>query len=173
MQFLGEIRNEKFDATSSPNFNCELARKAVRGVVLLDDSERMLLVHAKNRGRHMLVGGGIKKGENMPEALRREAREEGGCELQDLSEIGSIQEVYTSAPYFHVSYGFLARQTGELWLPKYNAKERANGYEPRVVSNINEAIGLLEKDKPKSSMERSARLRDHMFLCVARLMLRS
>ncbi|HVE59045.1 MAG TPA: NUDIX domain-containing protein [Pyrinomonadaceae bacterium] len=48
-------------------------------------------------GKYFLVGGGINKGETEIEALRREAREEIGFEIEILTKIGAAADYFYAA----------------------------------------------------------------------------
>ena len=60
--------------------------------VLLLKDQRVLLVRHTYQDAWYLVGGGVKRGESLEQAIRREAAEEVGAELEDLQLLG----VYSS-----------------------------------------------------------------------------
>lgn len=75
--------------------DCEEFRKSVR-VIIFDADGKIALNHFPARGNftgaYGLPGGGIGKGETLKEAVQRVAREESGCELKDIREMGMIVE---------------------------------------------------------------------------------
>lgn len=63
-------------------------REAVRAVII---RENMLLMVHSNKGDYKFPGGGVNKGENIEEALKREVREETGYIINNVKEkIGTI-----------------------------------------------------------------------------------
>jgi 8-oxo-dGTP diphosphatase len=61
------------------------------GAVVLDDADRVLLVH--EAGRWCVPGGGAEPGESLTAALRREVREETGVEIR----LGALEAVTEQA----------------------------------------------------------------------------
>ena len=57
-------------------------------VMLIKDGQVLLIRHTYIKGWFM-PGGGVKRSETLEQAARREAREEVGAELQDLSLLGA------------------------------------------------------------------------------------
>ena len=80
---------------------------AVMGVVTAGDGP-LLLVRTEHRGWEP-PGGQVEQGEDLIAALRREVREESGCEV----EVGRLVGVYsnTGSPE-QVMFTFLCRHTG-------------------------------------------------------------
>jgi len=67
-------------------------------VMLFDPQGRILLVrHSYGHGRWGLPGGAVKRGEDPAEAIRRELREEVGCELMGLCHAGTATRDYHGA----------------------------------------------------------------------------
>lgn len=65
------------------------------GVLL--ESERVGVVKSAEYGDYFLIGGGIDAGETAVEALRREAREEIGFEIEIGEQIGAADEYFYSS----------------------------------------------------------------------------
>ena len=60
----------------------------------VDGAGRVLLVRQRAgpfRGAWLLPGGGVDGGESLEQALRREMREETGCELDDLRHVAAYE----------------------------------------------------------------------------------
>lgn len=53
----------------------------------------MALLHVSKRGYHKLPSGGIEAGESITEALEREIKEEIGCGIDIISELGQIVDI--------------------------------------------------------------------------------
>jgi 8-oxo-dGTP pyrophosphatase MutT (NUDIX family) len=87
MQILTEIfRNTGLDLLGKTDH-----RAAVRAVVMQD--ENLLMVYSSVNGDYKFPGGGVDRGENPKDALKREVAEECGMELlRVLDEIGCIIE---------------------------------------------------------------------------------
>jgi 8-oxo-dGTP pyrophosphatase MutT (NUDIX family) len=71
---------------------CFLLRPLSIGVklILIQDGKIVLVQHSYQSGWH-IPGGGVKRGETLEQAARREAREELGATLNDLR----LQGIYT------------------------------------------------------------------------------
>lgn len=85
-------------------------REAVRGIIL--DNRKILLIKT-NKGDYKLPGGGIKKGEDKIDALKREVKEETGYEVIKINEacgevIEQSRDTYDKNAYFKmVSYYYI------------------------------------------------------------------
>jgi ADP-ribose pyrophosphatase YjhB (NUDIX family) len=72
-----------------------VARPITVGVrVLLVRDKSVLLVRHVYHDAWYLVGGGVKRGESLEQAIRREAAEEVGAELQHLELFGAYSNFY-------------------------------------------------------------------------------
>lgn len=74
-------------------FNGKCSLRAVARAIVLDKNKNIAILHAKNYGFHKLPSGGIEKGENMEKALERELKEEIGCGVGIVKELGKIIEI--------------------------------------------------------------------------------
>ena len=83
---------------------CFIFRPIVMGVrVMLIQSGQVLLVRQTYLPGWFMPGGGVKRGETLDEAIRREAREEVGAEMKDLKLIGG----YTNFDGFKSDHNLL------------------------------------------------------------------
>ena len=83
-------------------------RRAVR-TILFNERGEIAILHKKNKNEYKLVGGGIEENENMEEALIREVNEEAGCEIQNVVELGYVEELRTLNNFMQISYVFISR----------------------------------------------------------------
>ncbi len=108
-------------------------REAARAVVV-DSSKHVALLHVTNRGYYKLPGGGLEAGETKEVALGRECREEIGCDVDIIGELGSIVEYRKMFSLKQISYCYLARVQGEKGANDLTDLEMARGFEPQWLS---------------------------------------
>ncbi|GAA3852418.1 hypothetical protein GCM10022243_17600 [Saccharothrix violaceirubra] len=90
-------------------------------VLLFDDADRVLLVHARDPDQpdqHWweLPGGGLDPGESAEQAAVRELREETGIEVDELGPCVWIRESrfhYRGRDHHRLDYAYLAYATGD------------------------------------------------------------
>jgi len=122
-------------------------REAARAVVLAKDDSTFLLKVGKYN-YHKLPGGGIEAGEDIETGLERELLEEIGSKAEILAEIGQIVEYRDQLRLKQISYCFLARRKGEQINSSFDESELAEEFEVTKVVSLDEAINLLEQDRP-------------------------
>jgi 8-oxo-dGTP pyrophosphatase MutT (NUDIX family) len=118
-----------------------VVRRAAR-VVLVDERERVLLVHGRDPGRPdlpswwILPGGGLDEGESPEAAARREVLEETGLRL---GELGAV--VLSRAVTFEFD-GLLVEQDEVLFLARIDSKDAVldtsgwNAIEQRALTEL-------------------------------------
>ena len=83
---------------------CFIFRPKTLGVrIMLIQNEQVLLVRQTYLPGWFMPGGGVKRGETLEEAARREAREEAGAEMEALELVGA----YTSFGGFKSDHNIL------------------------------------------------------------------
>jgi ADP-ribose pyrophosphatase YjhB (NUDIX family) len=138
-------------------------RQAARAIVF-DRDNKIALLHATNLNYHKLPGGGIEKGEEIIEALNRETMEEIGCEIEDIQELGIIEEYRNQFALHQLSYCFTARVKGEKGTPQLEPDEIEEGFET-VWLSLDEAIAVIENEKDRGHYaSRFITKRDLVFL---------
>jgi len=137
-------------------------RRAARAVVF-DQDKKIGILYVSKYNYHKLPGGGIETGEDIITALKRECLEEIGCNIETVSEIGEIIEYRDKWLFNQHSYCYLANLVGAKGSPDFTQKEKDNGFEIKWVS-LEEAIKLLENDKPEGYEGGFIQIRDIAFL---------
>src|SRR3989344_1565353 len=144
MKILKTIRDKDLGLDFAEPSVCR-ERKASRAIVF-DKDNNIALLHAKNKSYHKLPGGEIEDGEDIFQALRREAMEEIGCEIDNIKELGIVEEYRNKFSLNQLSYCFIANLKGEKGTPHLEADEIEDGFET-VWLNIDEAIKIIENEK--------------------------
>ncbi len=90
-------------------------RKVVR-CILLDENNKVCLEHVYDddgfgpRDYYETPGGGVKDGESLTKALKREIEEEVGYSIEIIAELGKIKDYYNLIKRRNINYFYLARR---------------------------------------------------------------
>jgi 8-oxo-dGTP diphosphatase len=168
MKAILTIKQQDFEPDSpvldSSNFE---TRHASRGV-LLDDKGEVYLLNVSKFNYHKLPGGGIDEGETPLLAFERELMEEVGCKCEVIQELGEIVEYRDFRKGVQTSYCYLARQVGEQVESALEEGELEEGMYEVKAKNIDEAIKILENDKPANIEGKFIQKRDLFILKKAK-----
>lgn len=137
-------------------------RRAARAVVF-DSNKNVGILYVGKYNYHKLPGGGLEGDESIDEALKRECLEEIGCNMETFAELGEIIEYRDKWLFKQHSYCYLANVVGEKGKPDFTQKEIDNGFIIKWVS-LEDAIKLLENDKPEGYEGGFIQIRDSSFL---------
>lgn len=163
MKLLAEIAD---DVSTQADFVGQTqtygVRKSAR-VILLNQAGEMAVQHLVNDGYHKLPGGGIDVGETAREALKREVREEVGCNCEIQDEIGVVIEYRAVQAMIHISYCFLARVVGEIGAPTLEPDEIKQG-QTTVWLKPAEALQMMRLDNPTPDNGKMIVQREMVFL---------
>lgn len=163
MKILKEIRDKDLGLIGEERYKKPYyLRKAARAIVF-NDQGKISFQFVSKRNYHNLPGGGIKKGEDIRQALKRECLEESGCRIEIKDEVGVIIEYKNRFNNIQISYCFLAKTMGEIGKPKYEKNEIKDGMAPLWVS-IEKAMELIKGDKPDDYQGKFIKARDTIFL---------
>lgn len=130
-------------------------REAARAVVL-DQDNNVALLHATKTDYYKLPGGGLDDDTDKIVALKRECREEIGCDVEVLDEIGLVNEWRKFCNLHQISYCYFAKIAGEKGTPDLTEDEIAEGFEVAWLP-YNEALNIL-----KASKAQQIEARDYM-----------
>src|SRR3989344_4255145 len=103
-------------------------REAVRAIVQ-DGDGNIAPLHVTKSKYYKLPGGGIEKGEDKIEALRRECKDEIGSEIEILGEVGTIVEYRKMFNLKQISYCYLAKLKGKKGKSKFTNEEIEDAFE--------------------------------------------
>ncbi len=121
-------------------------RKSAR-VILLNKEGKMATQYLKTYNYHKLPGGGIDAGESTEEALKREVKEEVGCDCEIVRSIGMTIEYHNKYKLFHISYCYEAEVIGEIGESALEDGEIEEGHETLWLSPV-EVLNKMKSDKP-------------------------
>ncbi len=130
-----------FPETSPDVANITWHDRIVCKVVLLDEKNNIALIGNKVHDLFLLPGGGLEDGEGLRDGAKRECREETGCEIEILGDLGMTEDYRTRESRHSVNYAYLAkvRSLGE---PSLTEKEKDIGLYTRWVA-LETAVHLL------------------------------
>lgn len=141
MKHLKTITDKNFNSDiPAPEIYKE--RKAARAIVF-DKENNVALLHASKNDYYKLPGGGIEDGEDIMEALNREIKEEAGCSIKNIKELGEIEEYRNIDSLHQISFCFVAEVDGDKGEPQFTQSETEEGFKP-VWMSIDQAIETLE-----------------------------
>lgn len=131
----------------------------------------MALLHVSKKGYHKLPGGGIDEGEDIYEALSREAKEEAGVEIEIFAEVGRIVEYWDQNQQLQTSDCYAARQLGEQGTNALTNEEVEQGFQIVWAKDIDTAIAHVQADQSDTYDGSHIKPRDLLFLQTAKLQL--
>jgi len=123
-------------------------REAARAVVI-DQDGKIAMLHVSKENYYKLPGGGVKEGEDILIALDRECKEEIGCEIEVLSELGMITEYRKIFGLKQTSYCYMAKLKGEKGIPEFTKKEDLKGFK-EVWLSYKEAVLMMKESQAVS-----------------------
>lgn len=144
-------------------------RRAARAVILNTDGT-IAMQFTEGRGSHKLPGGGAEEDESIQDALRREIKEEVGCEIEVVEPIGITIEYRKKYELLQISYVYLAKVKGAIGAPQFDEGEVEDGM-VSFWTDIDTAISLTKNDVPKDYEGKFIQKRDLTILEEAKILL--
>jgi len=167
MKILLEITEKDLGFSETERFDKPYQlRKAARAILIREDG-KVAIQNVAHRGFHKIPGGGIDLGENIEQALRREIREESGCEIEIGDPLGMIVEYRNWIDLIQISYCFLAKVVGDIHPIQLTESEIADGMQSLWFS-LEEAIAILSSENPEDKEAQFIVKRDLAFLRAAK-----
>lgn len=169
MKLIKTLTDKDIFGKGRTDYSDYFLREATRAV-LFDKDNKIAFLNVSKQNYHKLPGGGVDKGENLEQALRRELLEETGCKAEILQEIGEIVEYRDYDKRHQISYCWIAKVVGEKGKVSFVHDEIDDGFELIWVT-LDEAIELLKNDKPKDNQGHFIIARDLIILEEAKKLL--
>lgn len=155
---------DKILQIDSPDNQITNTRNAVR-LILKNNEGKIALIYSDKHCHHKLPGGGIEEGESFETAAKREAKEEVGCNVIFKNEPGfSIIEIRNQFAQKQISTLFFADIIGSIGNQELTESEINDGFHKPIWVSIDDAIKLLEQDKPATYIGKFMHARDLTFL---------
>jgi len=166
MKILKTIRHKDFgfDVLQVEKYT---ERNAVRGIIF-DKDRNIAFLRSKDRLFGMIPGGGVEEGEQVIDALRREMKEEIGCEISNIRELGIIEEFLDKLSLHQLSYCFIAEVKGEKGEPSLTEDELSVNYETLWFS-FDDAISFSRKELETTLSYRGRFVCERDIFCLNKL----
>ena len=146
MKILKTIRYIDF-GFEAPAPDLYREREGARAVVF-DENNNVALLHATKDNYHKLPGGGLEEGEDIYKALDREVMEEIGCKINNIKELGMVEEYRNEDSLHQISYCYIAKLDGKKGKPEFTKSETEEGFQP-VWLSLDDAIKILDNEDIK------------------------
>ncbi len=118
-------------------------RYASRGIIINEEG-KVAIFCKKKKNEYKLPGGGIIPNEDKVEAFIREIREETGCEITNINELGITIEEKGETDFRQISYVFMANVLKDTKILHLTQKEQDEGGE-LLWLDFNDAYQLISQ----------------------------
>lgn len=163
MEFLAKLDDEKIFGKGSelqPDPVDFKKRTTVKAVILHDG---LVALECRGGNYYKLPGGGVDKSESLEDALRREIREEVGCEVEILDEVGEIVEICGKKGMEKNFYCYLSKVKGDFFEKQLTETEIAYGSEIVWVT-FEKSFELIKNSTPKTYIGHFTKYQTKIFL---------
>lgn len=144
MRRIASFDQHELGLYTDSDTDIHFVRRAARAVLRNDNNQVAIMCFTKT-GSYKLPGGGVDEGEEIEAALHREIREETGYEIDDVRELGIIEEDRYYCGMHQTSYCFTAN-VQKFVGTELTEKEAAEGMELRWMDTIDQAISAVESN---------------------------
>ena len=117
-------------------------RESARAVVV-DENNLVAIIYSNKRKFCSLPGGGLEENEDHGTAMKREIKEEIGCDVEIIKEIGFTTEYRKPSKLRQIAYCYLTKVVGEKGEPSLTEDEIEDGYQTLWMP-IDEAIKKIQ-----------------------------
>ncbi len=150
MELLATIRDtDLFPDYKSPD-NIDYQLRISPRVVLFDKDNKTALLYVSKYNYYKIPGGGQEEGESREEALIRECKEEVGCDIDIIYEIGEIVEFRDRFKVKQETYCYLAKVKGDKGQSSFDQGELQSGFQSKWA-DLSEAISLVKNSRPEGN----------------------
>ena len=135
-------------------------------IIAFDANKKIAFIHAIKYKYYELPGGGVEKYESIEEGAIRETKEEAGCYIRIIAEIGIFKEYIKSKKLINETFCFLAEVVGEKQGQSLMEDEVIEG-KKIIWVDLDEAIRLIHTN-PNPDLYPDSIVRDETFMETAR-----
>ena len=135
--------------------------------VAFDKDNNVALIYSQKNNYHKLPGGGVEDGEDLETAMQRELIEEIGCVVENIKDLGIVEEYRNEVGLHQISYCYIADVVMK-GIPKLEPNEIIEDYITKWI-DLDTAIEILKKEGATKHYDgRFMQMRDITFLMEAR-----
>ena len=142
MPIFSKLKDDQYEVGGTKH-----TRKIARAILI--DQDNKVCLHSIHRddafGNQYYFetpGGGVDEGESFKQALKREIREEVGCEIEIIEFLGQVIDFYNKINRKNINHFFLAKV--KSFSSKHFVSEGDLFIQDTKFYEINEAIRLME-----------------------------
>lgn len=116
MEYFSVITDKDIFGDPMPEPKEYIDRPTVKGIIF-DSENRIALLWHPTENYGLFPGGGIEEGETKEGAFLRECKEEIGCAVEILSDLGCALQFRAKDKRKYIVYFFVAKVVGEKGMP--------------------------------------------------------